>query len=61
MASVARIAIKRNPNYKRNGLKSYVYLLNKYNFTPSVEGPYTAAKGKNLLVKQNADGTQGEV
>ena len=61
MASVVRIAIKRNPHYKRNGLKSYVYLLNKYSITPSVQGPYTAAKGKKLLVKQNADGTQGEV
>lgn len=61
MASLVRIPIQRNPHYKRNGLKSYVYLLNKYSITPTIRGPYSAAKGKKLLVKQNADGTTGEV
>ncbi len=61
MASLARVPIRRNPTYKHNGLKSYVYLLNKYGITPTIKGPYTAARGKKLLLKQNADGTQGEV
>jgi hypothetical protein len=60
MTSLARVLVKHNPHYKRNGLKSYVYLLNKYGITPSVKGPYTAAHGKKL-VKQDAAGTQGEV
>ncbi|KIW33282.1 uncharacterized protein PV07_00142 [Cladophialophora immunda] len=61
MASLIRVPIRRNPHYKRNGLKSYVYLLNKYRISPTIQGPYSAAKGKKLLVKQNADGSQGEV
>ncbi len=61
MASLVRLPIKRNPNYRRSGLKSYVYLLNKYNIVPTLRGPYSAAKGQKLLVKQNSDGTQGEV
>ncbi|KAJ9639754.1 hypothetical protein H2204_003547 [Knufia peltigerae] len=61
MASIARVPIQRNPHYKRNGLKSYVYLLNKYNFVPSLRGPYSAIRGRKALFKQNADGTQGEV
>ncbi|KAK5454985.1 hypothetical protein LTS15_005705 [Exophiala xenobiotica] len=61
MASLARVPIRRNPHYKHNGLKSYVYLLNKYGITPTIKGPYTAARGKKVLLKQNADGTQGEV
>ncbi|KAI1628267.1 aspartic peptidase domain-containing protein [Exophiala viscosa] len=59
MASLVRVPIQRNPNYKRNGLKSYVYLLNKYSIKPTLRGPYSA--GANKLIKQNADGTLGEV
>ena len=59
MASIARIPIQVNANYKRNGLKSYVYLLNKYGISPTVRGPYM--KSKQLLVKQSADGTQDNV
>lgn len=29
-----------NPKYQRNGLKSYVHLLRKYRFNPTLEGPY---------------------
>jgi len=58
---IARVNIQRNPHYKHHGLKSYVYLLRKYNITPTQEGPYRAAPGKTLLVKQLADGTEGEV
>ncbi|OAP62661.1 hypothetical protein AYL99_01888 [Fonsecaea erecta] len=61
MSSLIRVPIRRNPHYKRNGLKSYVYMLNKYRIAPTIQGPYSAARGKKLLVKQNADGSQGEV
>lgn len=61
MTSLVRVPIRRNPHYKRDGLKSYVYLLNKYSIHPTIRGPYSAAKGKKLLIKQNADGTTGEV
>jgi hypothetical protein len=59
MASIARIPVQRNPRYVRNGLKSYVYLLNKYSIRPTVPGPYSA--GQKFLVKQTADGTEGKV
>jgi len=35
-----KIKIIHNPNYKRSGIKSYVHLLNKYSFKPTLEGPY---------------------
>ncbi|MCJ1322483.1 hypothetical protein MMC15_007832 [Xylographa vitiligo] len=35
-----RIKLIPNPKYKRSGPKSYVYLLNKYAFNPTMEGPY---------------------
>lgn len=37
MERVVRIP---NPNYKHSGIKSYVYLLNKYGFNPTTDGPY---------------------
>jgi len=36
----SRIGIYQNPHYKKSGLKSYVWLLKKYNFAPTLEGPY---------------------
>jgi len=38
-----RIKLIHNPNYMRNGLKSYAHLLRKYNITPTLEGPFTTA------------------
>lgn len=35
-----RVNLVSNPKYKRSGPKSYVFLLNKYSFTPTLEGPY---------------------
>jgi hypothetical protein len=35
-----KIKLVHNPNYKRSGIKSYVHLLNKYSFKPTLEGPY---------------------
>lgn len=37
---LARVYLKKNPNYVRSGMKSYVYLLKKYHFSPTKEGPY---------------------
>ncbi|KAL8873569.1 MAG: hypothetical protein Q9174_000985 [Haloplaca sp. 1 TL-2023] len=35
-----RIKRQRNPKYQRSGVKSYVFMLNKYKFTPTRPGPY---------------------
>nr|POE56379.1 aspergillopepsin-1 [Quercus suber] len=35
-----RLALHRNPKYKKDGLKSYGNLLRKYNITPTMEGPF---------------------
>lgn len=40
MASIQKIARVKNANYKRNGTKSYVWLMQKYGFQPTQEGPY---------------------
>ncbi|KAL8909067.1 MAG: hypothetical protein Q9207_000401 [Kuettlingeria erythrocarpa] len=39
-SNLTRIKRFPNPNYKRSGPKSYVYLLNKYKFSPTKPGPY---------------------
>ncbi|MCJ1251610.1 hypothetical protein MMC30_008845 [Trapelia coarctata] len=38
--SFHRVKLVHNPKYKRSGPKSYVYLLNRYAFKPTLEGPY---------------------
>jgi len=38
--SLHRVKLVHNPKYKRSGPKSYVHLLNKYAFKPTMEGPY---------------------
>lgn len=40
MATIARVARVPNPKYKRSGIKSYAFALNKYKFTPTQEGPF---------------------
>jgi len=42
-ADLTRATLVRNPEYERNGLKSYVRALQKYGITPTVEGPYSLA------------------
>ena len=42
-ADLTRATLVRNPDYERNGLKSYVRALQKYRFTPTVNGPYCHA------------------
>lgn len=36
-----RVELVHNKNYQRSGIKSYVSLLHKYKFTPTLDGPYT--------------------
>ena len=81
MVSLKKVILKHNPNYKASGPKSYVYLLRKYGFKPTMPGPYQhssqlhqsgkfhvrqhdlggKARVAQKLVKQNSDGTAGEV
>jgi len=35
-----RVNVFQNPRYKKSGIKSYVWLLNKYNINPTLDGPY---------------------
>ncbi|KAI1749825.1 eukaryotic aspartyl protease [Xylaria castorea] len=37
---LAKVRAINNQNYRRNGTKSYVHLLRKYNFEPTKGGPY---------------------
>lgn len=40
----SKIKVLLNPKYQRNGTKSYVHLLRKYGFNPTLEGPYFHAQ-----------------
>jgi hypothetical protein len=69
MASLFRVNIIRNTNYKASGIKSLVWLMQKYDFAPTLAGPiqHSQKATQNVgnrrfpLVKQQADGTTGEV
>lgn len=37
---LSKVRVVRNPNYQRHGTKSYVYLLNRFGFEPTMPGPY---------------------
>jgi len=43
---LGRATLVRNPEYERNGLKSYVRALQKYGITPTVNGPYSGRPGE---------------
>lgn len=43
---LGRATLVRNPEYERNGLKSYVRALQKYKITPTVDGPYSGRPGE---------------
>lgn len=52
--SLTRVQRVHNPKYQPSGPKSYVFLLNKYNFAPTKPGPYfqggkVQQKGKHGL------------
>ena len=57
---VTRLPIRYNPNYHRNGLKSYLYTCNKYNITPK-HNKLITRNAQQKLVKQSSDGTAHEV
>lgn len=40
LQGLQRIKLVQNKKYKRSGPKSYVYLLNKWGFEPTMPGPY---------------------
>ncbi|RQM05608.1 hypothetical protein DH86_00001633, partial [Scytalidium sp. 3C] len=40
LQGLQRVKLVANPKYKRSGIKSYVYLLNKWGFEPTKPGPY---------------------
>ncbi|KAK0720740.1 aspartic peptidase domain-containing protein [Lasiosphaeris hirsuta] len=68
-----KIKAIRNENYKRNGTKSYVYLLNRFNFQPTKPGSYfhqpegdedsetPRTSTHTRLVKATDDGKIGQV
>ena len=60
-SSLSRVALRGNPNYKASGIRSYVWLLRKYDIKPTRDGPYQHSLVHNSLVKQLSDGTIGEV
>lgn len=51
--NLQRIKLVPNKKYQRSGLKSYVSLLHKYKFTPTLDGPYT------FINKAHAQGKHG--
>lgn len=59
--NLTRLPVVRNKKYQLHGLGSYVYMLNKYNITPTNAGPYQRQQYDGKLQKQNADGTSGDV
>ncbi|RDW91243.1 hypothetical protein BP5796_02408 [Coleophoma crateriformis] len=40
LQGLQRVTVRPNSKYQRSGLKSYVYLLNKWGFEPTKPGPY---------------------
>lgn len=58
--NLTRITRELNPKYQRSGPKSYVFLLNKYKFSPTKPGPYILG-GKvqqKVLQKRSAPNAQ---
>ncbi|KAL9603976.1 MAG: hypothetical protein Q9179_002004 [Wetmoreana sp. 5 TL-2023] len=52
--NLTRVIREHNPKYHRSGPKSYVFLLNKYKFSPTKPGPYVLGgkvqqKGKHAM------------
>ena len=56
-SNFVRGALKRNPNHKRDGLRSYVHAMNKWGFGPTIRGPYCRVnqvhqQGQQAVFKQ---------
>ncbi|KAI4720443.1 acid protease [Aureobasidium sp. EXF-10727] len=63
--NLSRVKLIHNPNYQRSGIKSYVYLLRKYNFVPTLDGPYFIGNvveqlGKPILASKFASHIGGK-
>jgi Eukaryotic aspartyl protease len=41
---LTKVRVVHNKNYKKHGTKSYVYLLNRFRFEPTMPGPYHMVK-----------------
>lgn len=54
-SALQRIKLVPNPKYKRSGPKSYVYLLRKYNFKPTMDGPYFMSSKVHQQGKHGVD------
>ena len=54
-SNLQKVNLAFNKNYKASGPKSYVYLLNKYKFSPTQEGPYFVG---NKAVTQGKHGDE---
>lgn len=50
---LGRATLVRNPEYERNGLKSYARALQRYGITPTVNGPYSGRPGE-VQVRQDS-------
>ncbi|RMD41014.1 hypothetical protein DV735_g4117, partial [Chaetothyriales sp. CBS 134920] len=57
---VTRVPVIRNPKYVPNGLKSYIYTLNKYNIKPRA-GSLITRNAQNKLVRKETDGSLHQV
>lgn len=47
LKGLTKVPVTTNKNYKKSGIKSYAYLLNKWGFEPTQPGPYFQEKSKN--------------
>lgn len=52
----SKVSLIVNPKYQRNGLKSYVHLIRKYGFNPTLAGPYFHATTISQQGKFSAQG-----
>lgn len=53
MASKIKLIV--NPNYQRSGTKSYVHLMRKYRFRPTLDGPYILSSTVHQTGKPGMD------
>jgi hypothetical protein len=58
---VTRLPVVGNPAYKANGLKSYIYALNKFNITPVHTNLITRNSISKKLIIKATDGNETEV
>lgn len=52
---LGRATLVRNPEYERNGLKSYARALQRYGITPTVTGPYSGRPGEVQVCQYSYD------